>query len=87
MSFYPDRHDDARAQRMRQGFIDDRGETAAARRAAEIAALPLVVWRGRRLRTLRCRADFGAGPHDVNVPEAVLWALIDVGHFRCPYHR
>jgi len=55
-------------------------------RAAQIAALPVVEWKGRALYTLTCPADFGKGPHQVNVPEAVLWALIDLRAFRCPYH-
>ncbi len=55
-------------------------------RQAEIDALPCVEWRGRRLRTLRCHGVTGRGPHDVNVPEALLWSLMHFGAFRCPYH-
>jgi hypothetical protein len=79
-------HLDARAARARAAFVELRGEAEAARRAAEIQQLPIVQWRGRTLYTLRCRADFGRGPHDVNVPEHVPWSLIDLRAFRCPYH-
>jgi hypothetical protein len=47
----------------------------------------VVTWKGRRLRTIRCQGDFGKGPHDVNVPEALLWCLISLARFLCPYHR
>jgi len=56
-------------------------------RGVEVAALPTVMWKGRQLRTIRCHADFGKGPHDVNVPESLLWSLLDFCAFRCPYHR
>jgi hypothetical protein len=58
-----------------------------ARRQAAIEALPTVQWKGRTLYTIRCHGDFGKGPHDVNVPEAILWQLISVNRFLCPYHR
>lgn len=58
-----------------------------ATREAEIAALPAVEWKGRTLRTIRCQGDFGKGPHDMNVPEAILWSLINLNRFICPYHR
>lgn len=56
------------------------------RRSAEIAALPVVKWKGRVLRALRCCGTTGKGPHTVNVPEALLWSLMDLGGYRCPYH-
>ena len=56
-------------------------------RAAEIAALPVVEWKGRRLHTLRCHGETGRGPHDVNVPESLLWSLISLRRYRCPYHQ
>lgn len=75
----------ARLERARAAFRLFRpGEER--QRATQIAALPQVAWRGRALYTLRCQGDFGRGPHDVNVPEAHLWALIDFRAFRCPFH-
>lgn len=73
--------------RARAHFIELRGPAAAEVRAREIAALPVVEWKGRTLHTLTCRAEFGRGPHDVNVPEYLCWSLIALDHFRCPYHR
>ncbi len=74
---------DTRAQRA---YADYLGETAVVQRATEIAALPIVVWKGRTLHTLRCTGTTGKGPHDVNVPESLLWALISLSGYRCPYH-
>lgn len=79
-------HEHRCLERARAYFVEMRGAVAATRRAADIAALPLVSWRDRPLRTLRCSADFGCGPHDVNVPEYVCWMLIALPAFRCPYH-
>ena len=62
------------------------GEDAKCKREMEIEALPVVVWRGKRLRTIRCTGITGRGPHDCNVPEAMLWSLIDFRRFRCPFH-
>lgn len=56
------------------------------RRAAEIAALPQVEWKGRTLYTIRCHGKSGRGPHDVNVPASLLWQLIDIRAYCCPYH-
>lgn len=78
---------DLRETRKAQAaFRQTRSSSEMRARAAEIAALPTVDWKGRRLYTLRCAADFGNGPHDVNVPEYVLWSLIDLRAFRCPFH-
>lgn len=73
--------------RARAAFLAWRGTEGDAERAAAIAALPTVVWRGHTLYSLTCCAEYGKGPHVVNVPEAVLWALIDLRMFRCPWHR
>ena len=92
VSFYPDGagarapHQDARNARARAAFIEFRGEADAERRAAEIAALPAVTWKGRTLRTIRCHGTTGKGPHDVNVPESLLWSLIGLDGFCCVYH-
>lgn len=75
-----------RGERAKAAFLAWRGEAEAARRQAEIDALPRVEWKGKTLRTLRCHGETGRGPHDVNLPEQHLWALIDFRMFRCPYH-
>ena len=67
-------------------FREWRGQMDYMIRSAEIAALPRVVWRGRTLYTLRCNGTTGKGPHDVNVPERLLWNLIELRAFVCPYH-
>ncbi len=72
--------------RTRAMFRELRGLTDEARRATEIAALPKVTWRGMELHTILCNGDFGKGPHVMHLPESTLWALIDLGHFRCVYH-
>ncbi len=77
---------DRHTARARAAFVAIRGEAEAERRAAAIAALESKDWRGRRVYRLRCRADFGRGPHDQFVPEGLLWALIDLGAWRCPFH-
>lgn len=67
-------------------FIDVMGEGRVAHRQAEIDALPTVVWKGKTLHTIRCHGDFGKGPHDMNVPESLLWNLIWLPSYRCVYH-
>lgn len=51
-----------------------------------IHELPQVEWKGQLLRTILCTGERGRGPHLVNVPEALLWQLIDPSRYRCPYH-
>ena len=80
-----DRTGDASLRKARAAFAQY-GTRDIAERQAQIDALPVVEWKGRRLRTIRCHGTTGKGPHDVHVPEAVLWALIDLRAFRCPYH-
>jgi hypothetical protein len=80
-------HEDAVTQRARRAAQAVLGVSGEAQRAFEIAFLPRVEWRGRTLYTLTCAGDFGKGPHKVNVPESLLWSLIDLRVFRCPYHR
>lgn len=57
-------------------------------RARQIAALPVKDWKGRPVFQIRCHGTRGKGPHDVWVPEGVLWAHIDPfgAAFCCPYH-
>lgn len=79
-------HPDRQLQRSQAAFVALWPEQVLIREQ-EIQQLPSVEWRGRRLRTIRCAGDYGKGPHDVHVPESLLWSLIHVGQFRCPYHR
>lgn len=74
------------AARARAFFVELEGHAAAERRAAEIAALPAVVWKGKTLRTLRCTGTTGKGPHDQHVTEGQLWALISLTRWRCAFH-
>lgn len=67
--------------------MDLRGLADAHRRTAAIAQLPQKRWRGARVYAIVCRADFGIGPHVQWVPAYVLWSLIDLRGFCCPYHR
>ena len=79
-------HEAARCQRTREQFREVRGVADEQQRATEITALPTVVWKGRTLKTLRCWGISGKGPHDCNVPESMLWALIGLQPFYCVYH-
>ena len=80
-------HSERQTERARGYYRELRGEESEARRAAGIAALPSILWRGETLHTLRCHGDFGKGPHDQHVPEALLWALMSLARYRCAYHR
>jgi hypothetical protein len=80
-------HPERQARTAREAFAADRGPEGEAQRAAEIAALPAVEWKGRTLYSLHCSGDYGNGPHVVNAPESLLWSLLDLRVFRCPYHR
>ena len=79
-------HPELRAARARLAFAElrDAGEIAARENA--IRALPVVAWKGRTLYTIRCQGTSGRGPHDTNVPESTLWAVLDFRAFRCPFH-
>lgn len=79
-------HPQRRAERAMRAFTETHGAAAAWARAAFIGSLPIVEWKGQRLYTLRCHGTTGRGPHDVNVPEALLWTLIEPTTFRCPFH-
>lgn len=73
----------ARARGAFEELFPDRVE----QRQAEIAALPVVEWKGRTLWTVTCCGDFGRGPHQVHIPESVIWNLMDLRMLRCPFHR
>lgn len=79
-------HAEAKAKRTHQFFIEVMGEGAAVTRAEEIERLPIVHWKGKTLRTLRCQGRTGRGPHDCNVPESLLWSLISLRDFHCVFH-
>jgi hypothetical protein len=79
-------HADRQRATARAAFVETLGDDAATVREAVIAALPVVDWKGKTLRTLRCTGTTGKGPHNVNVPESLLWALLDVGTYRCAFH-
>jgi hypothetical protein len=83
VSTWRDRH----TARAREAFVEFRGEAAALDRAVAIARLETKVWRGQPVYRLTCQATFGRGPHDQFVPEGLLWALIDLGWWQCPFHR
>lgn len=73
-----------------QEIIDEAKSELGAVRAEiheqEIAALPTVQWKGRTLHTVRCNGTSGKGPHDVNLPLAMVWHLRDIKRFYCVYH-
>ncbi len=77
----------AQTDRARRAFATVRTRAETTRRAAEIATLDAKDWHGQRVFRLTCRADFGKGPHDQFVPEGLLWSLIDLRVYRCPFHR
>ena len=80
-------HEDRQTATARRAFSESRTPAEVKCREQEIAALPDVEWRGRRLQTIQCKGETGKGPHSVNVPESLLWALIDVRQYRCAFHR
>lgn len=63
------------------------GAEATERRVEEIAALSRKDWKGVTVFQVRCQGDFGKGPHDVWVPEYLLWGLISPRRFYCAFHR
>lgn len=79
-------HEDRIVRDTRRQFLEFLGPDEEARRVSEIEALPTVEWKGRTLRTIRCHGTRGKGPHDMNVPESVLWALMSLQAFCCAYH-
>jgi len=71
----------------RRAFLDFKGAAEYRRRAAEIAALPSIVFKGRALKVLRCHGVRGNGPHDCHVPESLLWALMALTPWCCVFHH
>ena len=71
----------------RATFREFRGDADYVKRERAITALPSVVFQGRDLKTLRCHGVRGKGPHDCNVPESLLWVLIDLEHWCCVFHH
>ena len=83
---YTPSHVVSRDIRARDAFRAALGLADESRRAREIAALPSKLWKGHLVYRIDCRGDFGKGPHEMWVPEGVLWSLIALDVFRCPYH-
>ena len=79
-------HPAAQTARARAAFIELCGERETRRRERHIRRLPTKRWKGQLLYALECQAEFGNGPHVQYVPEAMLWALISLGGWRCPFH-
>jgi hypothetical protein len=79
-------HPERRAERARDAFLTLRGESDYNARRAEIVMLQTSTWRGQAVYALLCNGTTGRGPHLVNVPEAMLWSLIDLRAYRCPFH-
>jgi hypothetical protein len=79
-------HEDRRTATAQRAFVELCGPAQALIRSVQIEHLPAVEWKGRTLRTLRCEGSTGKGPHDVHVPESLLWSLISLTHYHCPYH-
>jgi hypothetical protein len=75
-----------RTNRAKLAALTALGPWEWAKRDTEIEALPIVEWKGRRLRTIRCHGTSGKGPHNLNVDEALPWALMDINRFLCPFH-
>lgn len=73
--------------RMIEQAREWKGDAWVVRRAIEIAQLPVKDWRGRAVFRIMCEGPFGRGPHENWVPEHLLWNLLDLGHYCCPYHR
>lgn len=78
---------EATTARMRVMFVDLRGDAGAEQRAREIASLPVKEWRGKPVYQIRCCGDYGKGPHDVWLPPYLLWSLLSLERYRCPYHQ
>jgi hypothetical protein len=80
-------HLTARGERAKAQCIELLGPEQAERRRQQIAALPSKLWRGVQVYEVTCHGDFGRGPHQMFVPEYVLWSLIDLRAFVCPFHK
>ena len=79
-------HPSARMMRSKLAFREFLGVAAAVERGKAIAARPSKHWHGVRVYSITCHATYGKGPHTYFVTAAVLWSLMSIGAFRCPYH-
>ena len=79
-------HPSARMARAKRAFLEFRGVAAAVERGKAIAARPSKCWHGIRVYSISCHATYGKGPHIYFVPAGLLWSLITLEAFRCPYH-
>ena len=73
--------------RAKAHHLQMRGSAGFARRAREIAALPSKLWKGKTVFLVTCRGDYGKGNHEVWIPERILWLLVSIDVYRCPYHQ
>ena len=80
------RHADRCLARTIKAFREFRPGEEEERRGA-IGRMESKAWRGVRVYRITCDGDFGRGPHDVWIPEYILWSLITLTRYRCPYHR
>jgi len=80
-------HEEATCIRMMVYFRETYGDRAYVRRASEISALPYKEWKGKVVHRLRCHGVRGKGPHDVWVPQSMLWNLISFENYCCVYHH
>jgi len=79
-------HNDRKLARNIQYIIEVCGWEQAVVRAAEIACLPVIYFKGEPLRQVMCCGTTGKGNHLQNVPEWKLWARMVVAPYYCPYH-
>lgn len=86
MTLTHDVHAEARAARAKAVYFAVRGPLATLAREAEINTLPVKMFKGKKVYRIRCHGEFGNGPHDMWVPAGLLWALISLDRWRCPYH-
>ena len=67
-------------------YRETAGMKRTVQRAHEIAALESKRWRGVRVYRIQCDGPFGNGPHVMYVPAGMLWSLISLDGWRCPFH-
>lgn len=78
-------NEDVYLSKAKRAFVELKGLAAANEHIHEIAALPSKDWKGTKVYQLRCCGETGKGPHDVWLPERVLWALISFDRYRCAF--
>ena len=81
------KHSEKVRQRAIAFYEKFRGKDAVNQRKKEIADLDQKQFKGRTVYRIRCNADFGIGPHEQWLEEHLMWHLMDLAHYLCPYHR